>query len=127
MTSDLRIEPAPIQDVPLILQFIRELAEYEQLADACVATKTDLRTNLFGPNAVAHAVIAYAGDEPAGFALYFFSFSTFLAKPGLYLEDLFVKPTWRKRGIGRALARLPRARCRRSRMRPHGVVGLELE
>lgn len=103
MGSDLRIEPATIRDVPLILQFIKELAEYEQLAHACVATEDDLRAQLFGPNAVAHTVIAYAGDEPAGFALYFFNFSTFLARPGLYLEDLFVKPAFRKRGIGRAL------------------------
>ena len=103
LSAHVRIEPATIQDVPLILQFIRELAEYEQLANSCVATEDDLRANLFGPDAIAHAVIAYAGTEPAGFALYFFSFSTFLAKPGLYLEDLFVKPTWRKRGIGRTL------------------------
>jgi GNAT superfamily N-acetyltransferase len=103
MGSDLRIEPATIRDVPLILQFIKELAEYEQLAHACVATEDDLRAQLFGPNAVAHTLIAYAGDEPAGFALYFFNFSTFLARPGLYLEDLFVKPAFRKRGIGRAL------------------------
>ena len=103
MSSELRIEPAHIRDVPLILQFIQELAEYEQLADACVATEDDLRANLFGPNAVAHTVIAYFDDQPAGFALYFFNFSTFLARPGLYLEDLFVKPSFRKRGIGRAL------------------------
>jgi GNAT superfamily N-acetyltransferase len=107
MTGDLsapaRIEPATIRDVPLILQFIKDLAEYEQLSEACVATESGLRSHLFGPHAIAHAVIAYAGGEPAGFALYFFSFSTFLAQPGLYLEDLFVKPPWRKRGIGRLL------------------------
>ena len=103
MDTDLRIEPATIEDVPLVLQFIKDLAEYEQLADACVATETDLRMHLFGPDAVAHALIAYAGVEPAGFALYFFNFSTFLARPGVYLEDLFVKPAYRKRGIGRAL------------------------
>ena len=103
MAPDLRIEPATVRDVPLILQFIRELAEYEHLAHACVATEDDLRANLFGPVAVAHTVIAYAGDDPAGFALYFFNFSTFLARPGLYLEDLFVKPARRKQGIGRAL------------------------
>jgi GNAT superfamily N-acetyltransferase len=103
MSVDLRIEPATLQDVPLILRFIQELAEYEQLAHACVATEDDLRAQLFGPNPVAHTVIAYAGDEPAGFALYFFNFSTFLARPGLYLEDLYVKPALRKRGIGRAL------------------------
>jgi GNAT superfamily N-acetyltransferase len=103
MSSDLRIEPATIGDASLILQFIEELATYEQLAHACVATEDDLRIQLFGLNPIAHTVIAYAGNEPAGFALYFFNFSTFLARPGLYLEDLFVKPAFRKRGIGRAL------------------------
>jgi GNAT superfamily N-acetyltransferase len=103
MPPDLRIEPAAIADVPLILQFIKDLAEYEQLAAAVVATEDDLREQLFGRDAVAHTVIAYVGDQPAGFALYFFNFSTFLARPGLYLEDLFVKPALRKRGIGRAL------------------------
>jgi GNAT superfamily N-acetyltransferase len=103
MTSALRIEAATIRDVALLLQFIKELAEYERLSDACIATEDDLRAHLFGPHVVASAVIAYDGDEPAGFALYFFSFSTFLAKPGLYLEDLFVRPAWRRRGIGRAL------------------------
>jgi GNAT superfamily N-acetyltransferase len=103
MSADLRIEPATIRDVPLILRFIQELAEYEQLAHACVATEEDLCAQLFGSNPVAYTVIAYTGDEPAGFALYFFNFSTFLARPGLYLEDLYVKPALRKRGIGRAL------------------------
>lgn len=103
MSAALHIEPATEQDVPLILQFIKELAEYEQLAHACVATEHDLRTQLFGTAPIAHTVIAYAGNEPAGFALYFFNFSTFLARPGLYLEDLYVTPAWRKRGIGRAL------------------------
>jgi GNAT superfamily N-acetyltransferase len=101
--TELRIAPATSRDVPLLLQFIRDLADYEQLAHACVATEDNLRTHLFGRGAVAHAVIAYADDQPAGFALYFFNFSTFLARPGLYLEDLFVKPPLRKRGIGRAL------------------------
>jgi GNAT superfamily N-acetyltransferase len=103
MGSDLRIQPATIDDVALLLQFIKDLAEYEQLAYACVATEDDLRAHLFGPNAVADALVAYLGSQPAGFALYFFNFSTFLAKPGLYLEDLFVKPAWRNRGVGRAL------------------------
>jgi len=103
MDSDLRIQPATIDDVALLLQFIKDLAEYEQLAHACVATEDDLRAHLFGPNAVAHALVAYLGSQPAGFALYFFNFSTFLARPGLYLEDLFVKPAWRNRGVGRAL------------------------
>jgi len=103
LSGHVHIERATVRDVPLLLQFIKDLAEYEQLADACVATEDDLRTHLFGPNAVAHGILAFVGDEPAGFALYFFNFSTFLARPGLYLEDLFVKPVWRNRGIGRAL------------------------
>ena len=98
-----RLEPATERDVPLVLGFIKELAAYEQLTDDVVATEADLHACLFGPARVAHAVIAYVQDEPAGFAVYFFTFSTFLARPGLYLEDLFVKPMWRRHGIGRAL------------------------
>ena len=99
----IRLESAAERDVPLILRFIRELADYEQLAHEVVATEQDLHAALFGPDRVAHAVIACAGDEPAGFALYFFTFSTFLAKPGVYLEDLYVTPAWRRHGIGRML------------------------
>lgn len=101
--SRLRIEEAEEWDVPLVLGFIRELGEYERLGHQVVATEADLRESLFGPNRIAYALIAYADAEPAGFALYFFNFSTFLAKPGLYLEDLFVRPQWRKRGVGRML------------------------
>jgi GNAT superfamily N-acetyltransferase len=98
-----RIAPAAEPDLPLVLQFIRELAEYERLADEVSATEADLRATLFGPERVAYAVLAFAGDEPAGFAVYFFSFSTFLGKPGLYLEDLYVRPAYRNRGLGRKL------------------------
>jgi GNAT superfamily N-acetyltransferase len=91
-------------DVPLILSLITELAEYEQLAREVRATEPLLHDALFGSTPVAHAVIARDGDDtPAGFALYFFSFSTFVGRPGLYLEDLFVRPAFRKRGIGRGL------------------------
>jgi len=99
----LQLTPATEHDLPLILDFVRELAEYEKLAHQVTATVPLLRASLFGRDAVAAAVIARVGDAPAGFALYFFTFSTFLAKPGLYLEDLYVRPAWRKRGIGRAL------------------------
>ena len=99
----ITIEHATEQDVPLVLAFIRELGDYERLGHEVVATETDLRAHLFGRDRMAYALIAYAEGAPAGFALYFFNFSTFLAKPGLYLEDLFVKPAWRRHGVGRAL------------------------
>jgi GNAT superfamily N-acetyltransferase len=102
-TQDFTIEPARPADVPLILSLIQELAEYEQLSHEVTATEEGLHKSLFGTAPVAHAVIAREGSEPAGFALYFFNFSTFLGKPGLYLEDLFVRPAWRKRGLGRQL------------------------
>jgi GNAT superfamily N-acetyltransferase len=101
--AEFRIEWAAEQDLPLVLQFIRDLADYEQLADQVEATEDSLRASLFGPSPAAEAVIAYAGDTPAGFAIFFQSFSTFLGRPGLYLEDLFVKPAWRRRGLGRRL------------------------
>jgi GNAT superfamily N-acetyltransferase len=99
----IRLVPATPADVPLILTLIRDLAEYEKLAHECVATEALLHEALFGRARVAHAVIAYDGDAPAGYALYFLTFSTFLAKTGVYLEDLFVRPAHRRRGIGRRL------------------------
>jgi GNAT superfamily N-acetyltransferase len=98
-------------DVPLILRFIRALAEYEKLLADVEATEEKLRAQLFPANGapVAHCVLAFASGEkgqpptPVGFALYFFNFSTFLAKPGLYLEDLFVDVAFRGRGYGKAL------------------------
>jgi len=98
-----RIEPARERDVPLILDLIKGLAEYEKLAHEVRATEEALRTSLFGPHPAAEVVIAYAGAEAVGFALYFHNYSTFLGKRGLYLEDLFVLPAWRGRGAGRAL------------------------
>ena len=91
------------QDVPLILQMIRGLAEYEKLSDQVVATEAGLREALFGPHPSAEVVIGYADGQPAGFALFFHNFSTFLGRRGLYLEDLFVVPEWRGRGLGRQL------------------------
>lgn len=98
-----RLEPATERDLGLILRFIRELGAYEQLAHEVTATEGELRTSLFGLQPVAEVVIAYAGDEPAGFAVYFHTFSTFLGRRGLYLEDLFVVPAWRRVGLGRRL------------------------
>ena len=99
--ADLR--PATEDDLATILDMIRALAEYERLAGDVTATEADLRASLFGERPVAEVVIAWSASEPVGFAAYFQSFSTFLGKPGIYLEDLFVVPTWRGRGLGRAL------------------------
>ncbi|HKT80618.1 MAG TPA: GNAT family N-acetyltransferase [Vicinamibacterales bacterium] len=98
-----RITAAAASDVPLVLQFIKDLAEYEKLSHAVVADEAAIRTALFGPSPAAEVVIAYADDWPVGFALFFQTFSTFTGRPGLWLEDLFVKPEWRGRGYGRAL------------------------
>src|SRR3954464_1336491 len=101
----LRIERATERDVPLILRLIKALAEYERMSDEVIATEDGLRRTLFGPHPAAEVVVGYAGDEPAGFALFFHNYSTFLGKPGLYLEDLFVVPSARGTGIGKALLR----------------------
>lgn len=90
-------------DVPTILTFIQDLAEYERLADECVATEKALQETLFGARSYAEVVLGFAGDAAAAFAVFFYNYSTFLAKPGIYLEDLFVKPEWRGHGFGKAL------------------------
>jgi GNAT superfamily N-acetyltransferase len=97
------IRDATEQDVPLILEMIKGLAEYEQLAHQVIATEASLRESLFGSHPAAEVVIGYAGEQPAGFALFFHNYSTFLAQRGLYLEDLFVLQEWRGRGLGRQL------------------------
>ena len=99
----IRIERATERDVPLILALINGLAVYEKLAHEVTATEDGLRQTLFGARPSAEVVIAYAGDTPAGFALFFPNYSTFLGKPGLYLEDLFVLPEWRNHGFGLGL------------------------
>jgi GNAT superfamily N-acetyltransferase len=97
------IVPATAGDIPLLLSLIRELADYERLSREVVATEASLHRALFGAEPAAAAVLARVGAESAGFALYFHNFSTFLGKPGLYLEDLFVRPAYRGRAIGRTL------------------------
>jgi GNAT superfamily N-acetyltransferase len=104
-TADFALRPATPADVPVILACIRRLAEYERLAHECIATEAQLHETLFGASPAAEVVLAFAGDDPAGFALWFQSYSTFLARPGLYLEDLFVYPQHRGRGLGRQLLR----------------------
>ncbi len=103
MEHSIRIAPATEDQVPLILDFIRGLAEYEKLAHEVVATEESLRRSLFGPRPDAEVVIACVDGEPAGFALFFHNFSTFVGRRGLYLEDLFVKPAYRGHGVGRRL------------------------
>jgi len=99
----LTIRPATPADVPLILGFIRELADYERDPQAAVATAADLLRDGFGPEPKFRVDIAEWSGEPAGFALYFWNYSTWQGKPGLYLEDLFVRPRFRGKGIGKAL------------------------
>ncbi|MFZ0061155.1 MAG: GNAT family N-acetyltransferase [Pyrinomonadaceae bacterium] len=103
MDSSLTIRPATESDVPLVLEFIRELAVYEKLLDRVEANEARLREALFGNTPVAACVLAYQAELPVGFALYYFSYSTFAGLPGLYLEDLFVKPDFRGQGLGHAL------------------------
>lgn len=99
----LRIREATQEDVPLILNFIRELAEYEQALDRVSATEEILRATLFGLKRYADALIAYIDKEPAAFAIYFFSYSSFTGLPNLYLEDIFVRAAYRRLGVGKDL------------------------
>jgi len=101
--SDLEIRFAEADDVPTILEFVKELAEYEKLSHQVVGDEDQLRATLFGERPAAEVVIAELGGAPAGFALFFHNYSTFLARPGLYLEDLYVRPQMRGKGIGKRL------------------------
>jgi GNAT superfamily N-acetyltransferase len=98
-----RITPATPRDVPDILSMIEALADYERLRPLCVATEAGLEAALFGPRPAAEVLLGWEGTQPIAFALYFHNFSTFLGRKGLYLEDLFVRPPFRRRGYGRAL------------------------
>ncbi len=103
MSLAVKIVSATQRDVPLILELIRGLADYEKLSHQVTATEEKLRATLFGPRPGADVLLAYMDTECVGFALFFPNYSTFLAKPGIFLEDLYVKPVWRGKGIGRAL------------------------
>lgn len=103
MSTQITLRLAKEQDIPTILQFINGLAEYEKLADQVVATEQKLKETLFGEKRYAEVIIAEYQQQQAGFALFFHNYSTFLAKPGIYLEDLFVLPEFRGKGIGKQL------------------------
>ena len=104
-TSEFLIKAATPDDVPAVHGMIAALARYEELAHLCVATEADLAAALFGPRPAAEALIARVGDEAAGFALFFHSYSTFLGRRSLWLEDLFVHPAHRRKGCAQALLR----------------------
>lgn len=104
MTSQpLQLRAAQPADVSLLLQLIKELAEFERLRDEVQATEADLANSLFGVQRHAEVLLAFVGTEPAGFALFFHNYSTFMGKPGIYLEDLYVRDAFRAQGIGTAL------------------------
>lgn len=102
MTAKFSIRGATEKDIPLVLRFIKDLAEYEKLPHEVTATEDILRRNLF-ERKTAEVLLAFEGDEAVGFAVFFHNFSTFLGKPGIYLEDVFVRPEFRGRGYGKAL------------------------
>jgi len=101
--TDFKIRPACLEDVPVILQLIHDLATYERAPDEVSATEEQLVEVLFGEKPAAEVLLAFEEQSPVGFAVYFYNFSTWLGRPGLYLEDLFVKPEKRGKGYGRAL------------------------
>jgi GNAT superfamily N-acetyltransferase len=101
--NELTIRKAEKSDAPLILSFIKEIANYEKLSHEVTATEKDIQENLFGDVKYAEVLIAEYENEPVGYALFFYNFSTFTGKPGIYLEDLFIKPKYRGKGIGKTL------------------------
>jgi GNAT superfamily N-acetyltransferase len=112
----LTIRPAVAADIPLLLSFIKELAEYERSPESAVATEEDLLREGFGPQPRFHCVISEWSGEPAGFALYFYNFSTWSGRAGIYLEDLFVRPAHRRKGIGNELFRFLAAKTRQENL-----------
>lgn len=104
-SNALRIEPATDRDIPLILEFVRGLAEYEKHLDRVEATEDRIRKTLFGAEPAAQVVFAYDNDTPVGYAIFFYTYSSFVGLPGVYLEDLFVKPEARGKSVGHELLR----------------------
>src|SRR2546423_14070918 len=112
--ENFQIRPAGVEDVPIILELIRDLATYERAPNEVTATEEQLVDVLFGERPAAEVLLAFEGESPVGFAVFFHNFSTWLGRPGLYLEDLFVKPEDRGKGYGRALL-VERAKIARDR------------
>jgi GNAT superfamily N-acetyltransferase len=112
--NNLDIRPATVNQTPLILKLIKELAVYEKLLDIVVTTEEDLKDTLFGKNKAAEVVIGYYNNKPVGYALFFYNYSSFLGRPGLYIEDIYVRQEHRGKGFGKAfliyLARIARER-----------------
>ncbi len=100
---DILIRAATRNDVSIILKFIKELAKFEKLTHQVVATEKQLRATLFGKKPIAKVLIAEINEKAVGFLLYFYNYSTFLGRPGIYIEDLYVNPKYRKKGVGKAL------------------------
>ena len=121
------IRAATREDVPAILDFIEQLADYERLRHEVKATAAALDETLFGAHPAAEVIIASLDGRDVGFALFFQTYSTFLARPGLHLEDLFVVPDARGAGIGRALLARLAGHCRGPRLRPARMGGAHLE
>ena len=99
----IEIRAAAVDDLPLILRFIKDLAEYERMRDDVITTEEILKHSIFGEGSNTSVLLAFYNDEPVGFAIYFYNFSSFLGKKGIYLEDLFVQPDVRGKGFGKAL------------------------
>lgn len=106
MKNELSIRKAVVEDVPLILSFIKQIAEYEKLLPDVTATEELLTQSLFSENSNSEVLLAFIGQEPVAYAVYFYNFSTFVGKRGLYLEDIFVKPEYRGKGYGKKILRV---------------------
>ena len=104
MSEQFQIRTATVNDVSLVLRFIKDLAEYEKLPHEVTATEEVLRKNLFDERKAAEVLLAFEGEQAVGFAVFFTNFSSFLGKPGIYLEDVFIKPEFRGRGYGKAFS-----------------------
>ena len=100
--NNLDIRPASVDQTPLILKLIKELAVYEKLLDIVITTEEDLKETLFGKNKAAEVVIGYYNDKPVGYALFFYNYSSFAGRPGLYIEDIYVRQEHRGKGFGKA-------------------------